>query len=249
MGFVLTISGQGIILAKLVKNGNPYFTTWLRLDKYWLILKEDKPMEDNFKDRISKYTLRELLDVETSLDKDKSPDKYALLKDEILLRRRAGEYVPQAYACPSCKKLTISHCDKQNSRGTIKCPECGDTLYLDPNRSSISTLIGFIGFVLTALYESCWHIIIALFIMLFLRDKWITFVSNDMYTYRQHAVAVISYMVYAVISLLLALSFEFSDPSWVGPYRLELISFCVVSTIVFIGYSLHSYKKLKRLKN
>jgi hypothetical protein len=28
---------MNIVPAKLVKNGNPYFTTWLRLDKHWLV--------------------------------------------------------------------------------------------------------------------------------------------------------------------------------------------------------------------
>jgi len=206
-------------------------------------------MEDDYKKRITKYTLRELLDVEASLDKGRYPDKCALLDDEIARRKSAGEYIAQVYTCPNCTKKTISHCDKQNSSGIITCRECGSQLYLDPYRSNVSPLIGIIGLGLSWVFESFWFILITLIVVILLRDKWVGFVSKDDYAHRLQVTNLLTYIILALISALLTLLFVFSDPSWVGPYQPELIAFCTISTLVLTGFSVNRYVNLQNRKN
>ncbi len=206
-------------------------------------------MEDNFKERISKYTLGELLDVEAGLDKERAPDKYACVIDEIARRRNAGEYVQQAYACPACKKLSISRCDKQKSGSKMKCRECGEQLYFDPNLSHVSAWIGITGVVLMSLYKSCLFFIAGVVAVILLRDKWIKFVSKDVYIYRSAMNELIILIVSGLISLSFTLWSVSTDPSNVPNHRGVFIAFCAVSTVVLIGAAVRSLKKIRKLKH
>jgi hypothetical protein len=48
-------------------------------------------MEEEYQDRIKKYAYSELLDIQMNIDKDKYPDRYAIILNEIDARKRTGD--------------------------------------------------------------------------------------------------------------------------------------------------------------
>lgn len=204
-------------------------------------------MTDSFKDRISNYSLKELLETESSLDKARFPDKHVLIQDEIVRRRTAGEYVTQAYACPSCRKLTISHCDMQKT-SIIKCSECGEENYLDPYRSVAASAIGGIGLFIGA-YQSMWFVLIGLIVMFILRDKWTTFVPKEIAARRTNSFNILAMVSSSLMGLLFTIWAIFTDPSQVPNPRYGFIALMAITTMLAFGFTIHFYKKRKRIKN
>lgn len=201
-------------------------------------------MDDSFKERISKCTLQELLEIESSLDKDAYPERYSLLKEEIHLRRSAGQYVPQAFTCPHCAKPTISHCAKLNA-GIIKCSACGEQLYLDPNRTDAASSIGFAGVMAGAFYQSCWPALIGLILMIILRDTWVVFVPKNTHTYRKNTNNLITLIIAGLISVAFTLWAIFAEPSHVPAPRSAFIAVQSAVTLAVFGFSVYFFKKRK----
>lgn len=204
-------------------------------------------MTDSYKDRISKYSLKELLEEESSLDKARFLDKFALLQDEIARRRASGEYVTKAYACPSCRKLTVSHCDKQNF-AVIKCSQCGEIIYLDPYRSVTTSAIGGLGIIWGA-YQSLWFAVIGLIVMIILRDIWVTFVPKRVATLRSNTINLIIMIASSLIGLSFTMWAIFTEPSQVPDQRYGFIAIMAITTILAIGFSIHFLIKRNVIKN